>query len=328
MRQWIWAAVTVGIPCAANAELEVCNDTEVRQTVAIGYKGQDDWVSEGWWNIQPGDCATPVKGDLTRRYYYIMSKASGWVFDDENIVFCTTSDAFTIVGDDDCEARGHRKDRFAKIDTGKTAKAFNVALSAVTRPAPPQEPEPGQYGEPFSDAATFQGCNTEIDPGYCSFYIDATKFFAYDDGRSNPYAFKLLMGLTPGTPVSVEGELVGVFDATAELVLTEVDTRAWTEADGLLDLMQGYWYAVDDPASQFNILGAERIGYYDGTYSGTEAIAVREWCDAFEGDGPYLYARDPENGEQYCYQITYVGDLDMTLMYLPAGRFLDYRRLD
>lgn len=327
-----WTMALAMFPGAGLAGLEICNDTEARQTVAIGYKGDADWVSEGWWNIQPGNCVTPVKGDLKRRYYYLLTKSSGWIFDDENIVFCTASDAFTIVGDTDCKARGYRKGQFAKIDTGKTAKDFSLSLSAFTRLVPPpemsKEPDTGAYGEPYADAATFQGCNYDIDPGYCSFYVGATEFFAYDDGRSNPYAFKLMMDFNPGTPIAVEGELVGVFDATAEVVLSEVDTRAWTGADELLDRMQGYWYETSDSSDQFNILGSERIGYYDGNYSGTEALSVQEWCGDFEGDGPYLLAREPETGEQYCYQISYVGDLEMSLMYLPGGRFLDYRRLD
>ena len=47
---------------AAQSDLTICNDTRDTQGVSVGYKGDPDWTSEGWWNIEPGECSTPVGG--------------------------------------------------------------------------------------------------------------------------------------------------------------------------------------------------------------------------------------------------------------------------
>lgn len=336
IKKGLAAAVLCAAPVAAFADLEICNDTETRKTVAVGYKSGAEWASEGWWNLKPGQCATPVSGDLTHRYYYLLAKANGWTFADGNIVFCTTPRAFTIVGDADCAERGYDTGRFRQIDTGKTAKTFRVALSDhITRDkeAPASQPASamparGTYGEPYSNMATFQGCDFRDSPGFCSFYADGTRLIAYDDGRSNREALARLNKMLPGAPISVSGDLVAIHDVTAELVLYEADGRMPNDNDRMLDRLQGYWYAVSDPADQFNILGSERIGYRDGSYSGTETLAVQNRCDRFEGEGPYLYARDHETGDSFCYQIFHVDSLNLHLMYLPRGNILEYRRLD
>ncbi|WP_406645479.1 DUF1036 domain-containing protein [Aliisedimentitalea scapharcae] len=312
------------------AGLEICNDTSEQQAVAIGYKSDDQWVSEGWWNIPAQECRSPIQSDLKNRYYYMMARSDGWEFADENILFCVQSEVFTIVGDENCEARGYETGRFIKIDTGTTAKQHTHFLSGYAFAA--QEPGGGQtsYGEPYADNVTFQSCPAifgEGDP-YCTFHGGGTKFFVNDDMRTPPHVFGLLRALLPGTPLYVEGELTGIFDTTAEVVLTKAEPRPWREADRLLDHLQGHWYSVSDPNEQFTVLGGERENSYDGQVTGVEYLSIQERCGEFEGAGPYLYARGEETGEGYCYGIEYVGDWDLTLMYLPRGLFQDFRKLD
>ncbi|KUP90949.1 hypothetical protein TRIHO_42100 [Tritonibacter horizontis] len=187
---------------------------------------------------------------------------------------------------------------------------------------------PGTYGDPYAEAATFQQCLSEGDASYCSFHSSGTKFFVYDDGRTPGHVFSTLRELWPGAPITVEGDLEAIYDRTADVVLRSAIPRPWTEADTLLERMQGTWYAVDDPAERFNILGAERESSYDDAYISLEYLSVRDQCDDFAGAGPYLYARDEETGDDFCYVIDSVGDYRMTLMYLPDGHFLEYRNLD
>ena len=37
----------------ARADLRMCNLTTSRIGIAIGYRDQQGWVTEGWWNIAP-----------------------------------------------------------------------------------------------------------------------------------------------------------------------------------------------------------------------------------------------------------------------------------
>lgn len=353
LRRAALAGLVSLVPVAGVAGLEICNDTDVRQTVAIGYKADGEWVSEGWWNINADACSTPIKGDLKSRFYYYLSKASGWTFEDENIVFCTTSKVFTITGDENCEGRGYDKGRFRKIDTGKTAKHYTQHLAAFSHPKAPaskaSEPKtpapqaeaapqpapfhgaaPGTYGEPYADAVIFQECFAPQGEGiaYCAFHASGTKFFVYDDGRTPPFVFAALRALNPGTPLQVEGDLESIYDITADVVLRDVTVRPWSDLVGQLELLQGQWYAMDDPNAQFTVLGAERTNTYGGAFTGLEYLSVQTWCDSYQGADYYLSARDEETGEYYCYSIEHIGERDMTLMYLPGGNFLDYIRLD
>ena len=115
-------------PAAGWAGLTFCNETAVTQTVAIGHKDGDNWISRGWWNIKPGDCATPVGEDLRYRYYYYRAEATGRTFSDENYVFCTQRSAFAITGDENCQDRGYERSKFRRIDTGEKNTSFTLTL--------------------------------------------------------------------------------------------------------------------------------------------------------------------------------------------------------
>lgn len=313
----------------AMAELKFCNKSNAEHSFAVAYKEGGVYKSEGWWNIAPGDCKIVVGGDLKRRYYYMRATAKGRDPAGGGFQFCTTQKPFDIKGDEDCKARGYDESGFRKFDTGETAKSYTLNL-VEPKPVASAEPvdEPGRYGEPYSNNVVFQECLSEDNERYCAFHASGIKFYIYEDGRGSESAFNALWGMLPGTPIGVSGDLVEVFDSSAEFVLREVNVRAQAEADIYLQKLQGYWYAVDDPAAQFNILGAERIDHYDGNMGRTEYLSVQDYCEDVSGVGPYLYARDPESGEGLCYLIDYIDEFEMTLMYLPRGNFLQYRKLD
>ena len=62
--------LSAGVAPAA-ADLKLCNTTTSRVGVAIGYKDETGWVSEGWWNVASQTCEVLLKGSLVARYYYI-----------------------------------------------------------------------------------------------------------------------------------------------------------------------------------------------------------------------------------------------------------------
>ncbi|MDE4131924.1 DUF1036 domain-containing protein [Phaeobacter sp. QD34_3] len=324
----------------ALAGLEICNDADKSLSVAIGYADGKTWVSKGWWNIDPGACKTPLSGDLKNRYYYYRANASGSPFASGDYTFCTTSSAFTIAGDTECGNRGYETTGFRKLDTGETAKHFTLTLvntsDKKSDPAPAPVPAPaaptgvapaGTYGEPYSNMANLQECYSE-GVRTCSFHADGTKFYVTDDGRTPQFVFSIMGNLDPGTPIQVEGDLEALYDRSADVVLRDVTIRPWTNADSILNRMQGHWYSVDDPNAQFTVLGSERDNTYDGAITGRDYLSVTDWCDGMEGGGPYLYAREEETGDSYCYAIDSISDFEMTLMYLPRGNFLSYRKLD
>lgn len=149
MRLFLIALVALLGAAPAHAGLTFCNDSALRATVAVGYKGDQDWTSEGWWGVEPGTCATVLEGDLLRTHYYWRATDENGAFAAQDYWFCVTDEAFTIVGDRDCAARGYRRERFSEIVVG-TGGSATVRIAAAAAPAavearaPDPEPAPAE----------------------------------------------------------------------------------------------------------------------------------------------------------------------------------------
>lgn len=113
--------VAPGIGTApASADLRLCNKTNNRVGVAIGYKDKKIWTTEGWWNIPVNSCETLVSGTLVSRFYYVYAvdydHGGEW---SGKYVMCTKDKMFTIEGTEDCVARGFNRSGFFEVDTGE-----------------------------------------------------------------------------------------------------------------------------------------------------------------------------------------------------------------
>lgn len=118
------------LPASAAADFRLCNKTPSRVSVAIGYKAETAWRTEGWWNIEPDACATLLAGPLSHRYYYIyaIDNAQNGEWDGPNYM-CTQDKEFTIDGVNDCVARGFQRTGFLEIDTGEKQDDWTVQLT-------------------------------------------------------------------------------------------------------------------------------------------------------------------------------------------------------
>ena len=118
-----------GMSLEAMADLKLCNNTDSRVGVALGYKDKDGWATEGWWTVEPQKCLPLLKGNLISRYYYAFAvdydKGGSW---GGKSMMCTRDKVFTIRGIEDCEGRGFTKTGFFEVDTGEQAD-WTVSLS-------------------------------------------------------------------------------------------------------------------------------------------------------------------------------------------------------
>src|SRR5689334_14405303 len=60
------AALTFN-PAEARADFRLCNNTTSRVGIALGYKENEGWTTEGWWNLSPRSCETLMRGALVAR---------------------------------------------------------------------------------------------------------------------------------------------------------------------------------------------------------------------------------------------------------------------
>jgi uncharacterized membrane protein len=146
LRLGITAAMALTAMPAA-ADFRICNVTKSRIGIALGYKDNDGWATEGWWNLPAGNCETLMRGTLAARFYYIYAidydrggEWSGQAF------MCTRDKEFTIRGTGDCLARGFDRTGFFEVDTGEQ-QTWTVQLTETGETAQRQSPA-GQPGQP------------------------------------------------------------------------------------------------------------------------------------------------------------------------------------
>ena len=136
----------------AQADFRLCNNTSNRVGVSIGYKENDGWTTEGWWNLAARSCETVLRGSLVARFYHIYAvdydrggEWSGQAF------MCSREKEFTIRGAEDCLARGYDRTGFFEVDTGDqpswtvqlTESPDQVPMQALQSRVPMLQTPPG-----------------------------------------------------------------------------------------------------------------------------------------------------------------------------------------
>jgi uncharacterized membrane protein len=129
------AAATLEASPAA-ADFRLCNNTTSRVGIAVGYKENEGWTTEGWWNLAGRSCETLLRGALVARFYYIYAvdydRGGEWA---GQAYMCTRDKEFTIRGTDDCLARGFDRTGFFEVDTGEQP-SWTVQLTESADQAP------------------------------------------------------------------------------------------------------------------------------------------------------------------------------------------------
>lgn len=136
----------------AYADLRVCNQTGNPVSIALGYRAERGWQSEGWWVAGPSQCATVFQGDLnanSRFYYLFVADDIGGGAWDGQVYMCTRDESFTIFGVEDCLARGYERTGFFEVDT-QNRSDWTLEL---TDPAGGVVPPGGQDDAPPLDGA-------------------------------------------------------------------------------------------------------------------------------------------------------------------------------
>lgn len=118
---------------SAKADFRVCNGTQSLVGVAIGYRAEAGWTTEGWWRIPATTCKSIIEGPLSSRYYYLYAEdaeGSGrWA---GPVDLCIAENEFKITDVKDCFARGYQKMGFREYDTGEQG-SWMVQLTEAPR---------------------------------------------------------------------------------------------------------------------------------------------------------------------------------------------------
>jgi len=113
----------------ARADFRVCNATQNLVGVAIGYRAESGWITEGWWHVEGSNCKTLIEGPLSSRYYYLYAedaeRGGRW---EGPVSMCVAEREFKIAGARDCFARGFQRAGFQEYDTGEQS-SWMIQLS-------------------------------------------------------------------------------------------------------------------------------------------------------------------------------------------------------
>ena len=108
---------TLTAPRSASADFTVCNQYRELIYVAYGYDDGIDWVSEGWWSVDPGQCTVVYSGAIPYRYLYLYGEtedgATTWTGTQPLCI--EPNNGFQIWGNYECYVN------FIEIDTGNQA---------------------------------------------------------------------------------------------------------------------------------------------------------------------------------------------------------------
>jgi uncharacterized membrane protein len=120
----------------ASADFRLCNNTSGKVGISLGYKDNEGWVTEGWWNLGPRSCETLLRGNLVARYYYVYAidydRGGEW---SGKAFMCSREKEFTIRGTEDCLARGFDRTGFFEVDTGEQ-RSWTVQLTETSDQSP------------------------------------------------------------------------------------------------------------------------------------------------------------------------------------------------
>ena len=114
----------------ARADLRLCNQTESKVGVSLGYRDTQGWVTEGWWELKPKGCETLLSGSLAARFYYVFAvdytRGGEW---GGRSLMCTRDAEFTIRGIE------RTASRVATMTTGRISSASVMPATRIVLPS-------------------------------------------------------------------------------------------------------------------------------------------------------------------------------------------------
>jgi len=135
-------------PLSAFAGMSFCNRTTSAIEAALGYRSDTEeqvekWISEGWWRIEPGQCARVYAAPLIHRFYFYYAHALTSPSKDipptvwsGKYMFCTDTKAFRVEGDGNCGSRQYQSLGFQEIDVGPKNHDYNLDFKDATTKEP------------------------------------------------------------------------------------------------------------------------------------------------------------------------------------------------
>jgi uncharacterized membrane protein len=124
--------------------MELCNRTGNRILAAMARNRPDGWESRGWWSIDANMCVRAVDESLITAPHYVfaeMATEKGTrMLKDAVTAFCTSRAQFAILGNENCEQRRYRAEKFVETAAPEEGKLVYEFFESAF--GPPQRKQP------------------------------------------------------------------------------------------------------------------------------------------------------------------------------------------
>jgi len=129
---------------ANSVGLEICNKSSTRIYAAIGMQEDGNWISRGWWGLDPNDCTRPITQSLNGidAHYYALKEPATVEGEDmpppdlrlRSVAtipaqFCIAEAQFSALGREYCLEGGYGIANFRPLPTDQ--EGMNVSLTDV-----------------------------------------------------------------------------------------------------------------------------------------------------------------------------------------------------
>lgn len=351
--KWLLVAGAACLPSVAQAGLEFCNQTGLSASVAIGYKSADGWMSEGWWNIDAGACKTVISRDLDKTHYYWRAESRDLSWSHANFMFCTSDEVFTILGDEDCTARGYDREGFNEIETeGFTTFTMNLTHTGDGRedniadhgPRDPEEgivyPDepydsaasdvvadpPGTHGEPYTITGILSRCDW-YDAGVgCTVLADGWSYVASSYDPTPVAVLEELEALGTNVPITISGDMMFYEGTEATVTISDYSFAQPDVFQTTRQAIQGYWQSEDDANYEVLIHGSSFEEYYQQMPDMPLLMHFQTGCPDNPSSGTAFRLVSRDGGEDRCVLVSHVDASSLELFVAGTMRPLYFQR--
>jgi uncharacterized membrane protein len=156
----------------ALANMRYCNKSAMPIATAVTYLDNSDrWVTEGWWTIWPGDCASVAP--IYNRYIAVRAQVPGNVFawTGKTKKYCVTNRAFRRYTQDECGSDFKDFAEFFNVDTGG-ATDFTYSFTCDTCRLP-------AFKFNQDKLTAFVYYVAEYNEGAIKYYVPASGYFSF-----------------------------------------------------------------------------------------------------------------------------------------------------
>lgn len=127
---------------ARQVGMELCNRTDKRILAAMARSRPDGLESRGWWMIDANQCVRAVDESLITAPHYVFAEMATpegvRTLSGATTIFCTSRAQFAILGNENCEQRRYRQERFVETAPPEDGKlVYQFFESAFSAPQPP-----------------------------------------------------------------------------------------------------------------------------------------------------------------------------------------------